>query len=183
MDICLSLHIWEHVPRSPSMPSWSLERESGNYKGSNLRAKLGKSQKTLAWQKGINFPRGCSQPRDQTQVSSSCRWILYQLSHSGSPRVLEWVAYPFSSGSSWPRNSTGVSCIAGAFFTNWAIRKCFYWCSFYQRFHMQELLLWPPWPCQFLFLYTHLAYLSFQSTSYVAVSIMQCSHLFLQNVK
>ena len=123
MDICLSLHIWEHVPRSPSMPSWSLERESGNYKGSNLRAKLGKSQKTLAWQKGINFPRGCSQPRDQTQVSSSCRWILYQLSHSGSPRVLEWVAYPFSSGSSWPRNSTGVSCIAGAFFTNWAIRK------------------------------------------------------------
>ena len=29
-----------------------------------------------------------------------CRWILYQLSHKGSPRILEWVAYPFSSGSS-----------------------------------------------------------------------------------
>ena len=25
-----------------------------------------------------------------------CRWILYQLSHKGSPRTLEWVAYPFS---------------------------------------------------------------------------------------
>ena len=25
-----------------------------------------------------------------------CRWILYQLSHQGSPRILEWVAYPFS---------------------------------------------------------------------------------------
>ena len=25
-----------------------------------------------------------------------CRWILYQLSHKGSPRILEWVAYPFS---------------------------------------------------------------------------------------
>ena len=37
-----------------------------------------------------------------------CRWILYQLSHKGSPRILEWVAYPFSSGSSWPRNQTGV---------------------------------------------------------------------------
>ena len=24
-----------------------------------------------------------------------CRWILYQLSHQGSPRILEWVAYPF----------------------------------------------------------------------------------------
>ena len=25
-----------------------------------------------------------------------CRWILHQLSHQGSPRILEWVAYPFS---------------------------------------------------------------------------------------
>ena len=52
-----------------------------------------------------------------------CRWILYQLSHKGSPRILEWVAYPFSSRSSWPRNRTGVSCISGRFFTNWAIRE------------------------------------------------------------
>ena len=52
-----------------------------------------------------------------------CRQILYQLSHKGSPRILECVAYPFSSGSSWPRNWTRVSCIAGRFFTNWAIRE------------------------------------------------------------
>ena len=50
-----------------------------------------------------------------------CRWILYQLSHNGSPRILEWVAYPFSSGSSQPRNRPRVSCIAGRFFPNWAI--------------------------------------------------------------
>ena len=31
-----------------------------------------------------------------------CRQILYQLSHQGSPRILEWVAYPFSSRSSGP---------------------------------------------------------------------------------
>ena len=42
---------------------------------------------------------------------SHCRRILYQLSHKGSPRILEWVAYPFSRGSSGPRNGTGVSCI------------------------------------------------------------------------
>ena len=52
-----------------------------------------------------------------------CRQIRYQLSHQGSPRILEWVAYPFSSGSSWPRNQTGVSCIAGRFFTSWATRE------------------------------------------------------------
>ena len=47
-----------------------------------------------------------------------CRWIPYHLSHKGNPRILEWVAYPFSRGSSQPRNRTGVSCIAGGFFTN-----------------------------------------------------------------
>ena len=35
-----------------------------------------------------------------------CRQILYWLSHQGSPRILEWVAYPFSRGSSRPRNWT-----------------------------------------------------------------------------
>ena len=52
-----------------------------------------------------------------------CRQILFQLSHKRSPRTLEWVAYPFSSGSSWPRNQTEVSRVAGGFFTNWAIRE------------------------------------------------------------
>ena len=52
-----------------------------------------------------------------------CREIIYQLSHKGSPRILEWVAYPFSSGSSWLRNQTRVSCTAGRFFTSWAIRE------------------------------------------------------------
>ena len=47
-----------------------------------------------------------------------CRQILYQLSHRGSPRILEWVAYPFSSGYSQPRNQTWVFCIAGRFSTN-----------------------------------------------------------------
>ena len=49
-----------------------------------------------------------------------CRWILYQLSHHGSPRILEWAAYPFSRGSSQPRSQTRVSHIADGFFTSWA---------------------------------------------------------------
>ena len=52
-----------------------------------------------------------------------CKRILYQLSHQGSPRILEWVAYAFSRGSSQPSNWTGVSCIAGGFFTSWATRE------------------------------------------------------------
>ena len=51
------------------------------------------------------------------------RSILYQLSHKGRHRILEWVAYPFSRGSSWPRNQTGVSCTVDRLFTNWATRE------------------------------------------------------------
>ena len=36
-------------------------------------------------------------------------------------RTLEWVAIPFSRGSSWPRVRTQVSCIAGRFFTIWEL--------------------------------------------------------------
>ena len=52
-----------------------------------------------------------------------CRQIPYQLSHQGSPRTLEWVDLPFSSGSFGPRNRTRVYCIAGGFFTNWTARE------------------------------------------------------------
>ena len=55
-----------------------------------------------------------------------CRQILYQLSHKKSPRILEWVAYPFYRGSSWPRNWTRVSWIVGRFFTSWATREALY---------------------------------------------------------
>ena len=52
-----------------------------------------------------------------------CRQILYQLSHKESPRIMDWVAYPFFSRSSQHRNLTGVSCIAGGFLISWAQGK------------------------------------------------------------
>ena len=66
------------------------------------------------------------------------RWILYQLSHKGSPRILEWVACPFSSRASWPRNWTGVSCIAGGFFTDWAVRDAHNHLKFWPK-HIEEM--------------------------------------------
>ena len=50
----------------------------------------------------------------------------FHLSQHGSPRILEWVAYPFSRGSFRPRNWTGVSSIAGKFFTSWATKGALY---------------------------------------------------------
>ena len=71
------------------------------------------------------FSRGFFSTQGSNPGLLHCRRILYQLSHKGSPRTLEWVAYPFSIRSSWPRNPTGVSCIAGRFFTKWAIRESY----------------------------------------------------------
>ena len=51
------------------------------------------------------------------------------MTHKRSLRILEWVAYSFSSRSSQPRNQIGVSCIAGGFFTNSAIRHASLWIS------------------------------------------------------
>ena len=41
----------------------------------------------------------------------------------GKPKNTGVVAYPFSRGSSWPKNWTGVSCIASEFFTNWVNKE------------------------------------------------------------
>ena len=72
----------------------------------------------------LSFLQGIFPTQESNPGLPHCRRILYQLNHKGNPRIiLEWVAYPFSRGSSWPRNQTGVSCIVGWFFTNWAIRE------------------------------------------------------------
>ena len=43
-------------------------------------------------------------------------------------RIWEWVAFPFSRGSSQSRDQIQVSCIAGSFFTSWATREAqTYW--------------------------------------------------------
>jgi len=62
-------------------------------------------------------------PTQESNPGLHCRQILYQLSHKGTPRILEWVVHAFSRGSSQPMNWTGVFCIAGRFFTNWAMRE------------------------------------------------------------
>ena len=42
-------------------------------------------------------------------------------------RILEWIAVPFFRGSSQPKDRTQVSCSAGGFFTDLAIREaCVY---------------------------------------------------------
>ena len=61
------------------------------------------------------------------KVAQSCLTLCnpmdYTVHEILQVRILEWAAFPFSRGSSQPRNQTGVSCIAGRFFINWAMRE------------------------------------------------------------
>ena len=52
-----------------------------------------------------------------------CNPVDYTVHGTFQATILEWVAYPFSRDSSWPRNRTGDSCVADRVFTNWAIRE------------------------------------------------------------
>ena len=58
-----------------------------------------------------------------------CPWIL-------QGRTLEWVAIPFSRGSSRPRDWTWVSCIAGKFFTVWVTREAHHLSREYEYTHL-----------------------------------------------
>ena len=60
---------------------------------------------------------------ENCSVMSLCNPMDYTVHGILHTRVLEWVAFPFSRGSSQPRDQTRVSCLAGKFFTNWAIRE------------------------------------------------------------
>ena len=66
-----------------------------------------------------------------TEVLLSHVWPFVTLPGSSvhgilQARILEWVAIPFSRGSSWPRDQTQVPCMEGIFFIIWATRESHY---------------------------------------------------------
>ena len=90
---------------NPGFPHSRWIRYQLSHKGSPKNTGVG-SLSLLQW----IFPT-----QESNQGLLHCRQILYELRHQESPRIPEWIAYPFSNGSSQPRNQTGVSCIAGGF--------------------------------------------------------------------
>ena len=66
-------------------------------------------------------------PKVKVKVSqllpTLCNPMDYTVHGILQDRILEWLAYPFSRGSSQPRDRTQVSRTAGRFFTSWATRN------------------------------------------------------------
>ena len=75
---------------------------------------------------GCHFLLQCMKVKSESEVAQSCLTLSNPMDCSlpgssvlgtSQARILEWVAISFSRGSSWPRDRTQVSCIAGGFFT------------------------------------------------------------------
>ena len=80
------------------------------------KEKSGVSKKLCTWSKITQVSLPSRDPMDCSLPGSSVHGIL-------QARVLEWVAISFSKGSSWPRDRTLVSHIAGRRFTLWDTRE------------------------------------------------------------
>ena len=94
-------------------------------------------------------------PMDSSPPGSSVHGIL-------QARILEWVAMPFSRGSSWCRDRTPASHIAGRYFTIWAtwlpyssshggISSLSFLGSSLDLTHWYTLFCWLRWPNRLCF--------------------------------
>ena len=114
--------VGSQFPSPADLPNPGIEPRSPTLQADSLPAEPpGKPKNTEVG--SLSLLQQIFPTQESNQGPLHCRRILYQLSHQGRPRILDWVAIPFSSRSSKPRDWTQVSCIAGGFFTSWATRE------------------------------------------------------------
>ena len=97
--------------------------------GQGLRYKVCKCIFAVNWKVKVKVPQPCWTLCDPTDYT--VHGIL-------QARILECVAFPFSRGSSQPRDQSQVSHIAGGFFTSWTTREVLF--SFFALGHGQKIL-------------------------------------------
>ena len=100
---------WEKL--APIPPYTVVMANNTKYPSHHEDARSLKCQWTL-------WSESCSVVSDSLQPP----WTIQFMEFSRSENC-EWVAFPFSRGSSPPRDWTQVSGIAGGFFTSWATRE------------------------------------------------------------
>ena len=94
------------------------------------KAEREKEKKKIKWEKPPKPHWSISQMESKTNMWNVAQsWLTlcdpmdYTVYGILQARILEWVDFPFSRGSSQPRDWTQVTHVANGFFTNWAIRE------------------------------------------------------------
>ena len=91
-----------------------------------FEAQMDKVMKLQLWINGVGKGRSegalKSWYNGEVKVARLCPTLRHLMDYTVHgilrARILEWVAFPFSTGSSQPRDQTQVSCIVGGFFTS-----------------------------------------------------------------
>ena len=107
--------------------TWVLSQKQQNDLGSFPRQTIqyhsNLTSRNWSW---IVLWRRTRHPR-KVKVTQSCLILCNTMDYTVhgilQMRTLEWVDFPSSRGSSWPRNQTGISWFAGGFFTSWVMRE------------------------------------------------------------
>ena len=119
----LRLHSWTWLS---DWTDWGVERNWWKRRTSLsfifLLTPILSVQSEVKWVKVTFLPR-----KRKVKVAQSCLTLCNRMDCTVhgilQAIILEWVAAPFSRGSSQPRDGSQVSLITGRFFTNWAIRE------------------------------------------------------------
>ena len=98
-----------------SIKGW-MDNEDHIHMEWNTRCDSWSIKKAEHWKVKVKVAQSQSHP-------TLCNPIDYTVHGILQARILEWVAFPFSRGSSQPRDWIQVSRIAGGFFTSWATRE------------------------------------------------------------
>ena len=101
---------------SEAMSQFTVGNKNNNNK--NLGKTEGKRRRGWQKMKWFDSITDSVDMKVKVKVTQQCPTVCNTMSYT-----VHGILYPFSSGSSWPRNQTRVSCIAGGFFTNWAIQE------------------------------------------------------------
>ena len=88
-----------HAHLQGTLPNPGTQLRSPSLQEDSLPSELpGKPKNTGVG--SLSLLQGIFPTQEWNQGLLHCRRILYQLSHQGIPRILKWVAFPFSRGSS-----------------------------------------------------------------------------------
>ena len=94
-----SVLAWRPFPFPGDLPNPGIEPGSPALQVDSLPAEPHRKPKNTGVG-SLSLLQGIFPTQESNWGLQHCRQILYQLSHTGSPRIPKWVAYPFSSGSS-----------------------------------------------------------------------------------
>ena len=129
-DTSIVLIFATKVPLLITLSEWGWDLELSVFNRLRPTCKRARPSLSRAWASaGVQpFQGHFSTTQDEVKVAQPCLTLCDPMDSSSvhgilQARILEWLAFPFSRGSSQPRDQTQVSHIAGRFFTSWATRE------------------------------------------------------------